>query len=98
LLELIEIMLQTPALEARAPIGEHGNHVARFETNVVFAGLTDYRRRSRDGVLRAGASAVRVIDAPPIPSGLRAGRWRIGPVAVAAAPDGFGTGFTTSAW
>ena len=56
LLELIEIMLQAPALEARAAIGEHGDHVARFEADVAFAGLAD--TMPRQATASAAASGV----------------------------------------
>ena len=44
LLLLIEIVLQAPALEPRAAVGEHGDHIARVNAHVAFARVADERR------------------------------------------------------
>ena len=101
--ELIEVVLQAPALEARAAVGEHGDHVARFEMDVVFA--WPRRQLSPRSMRLSSELAVPLFDAAeaalrssPAPAPDAVAIVPAAVVAVVAVPDGFGTGFTTSVW
>ena len=51
---LIEIVLQAPAFQPRAPVGEHRDDVAGLDANVALGGVADQRRGQRRRRRRAG--------------------------------------------
>ena len=97
LLLLIEVVLQPPALQPRAAVGEHRDDVARFDADVALRRVADERRppaalqASRRASLRSPAQRrLPLTDAAAGAADVAA--------AVAAGPaTGFGTGFTNSA-